>query len=45
MLTSGGKTNEKKIGGPKLGLNFGFLPFSQVCIISFPFRIAAWNNV
>ena len=31
------KTHEKNFGGgPKLGLKLGFLPFSQVCIISFP---------
>ena len=27
----------KKIGGPKLGPKFGFLPFSQSCIIRLVF--------
>ena len=30
------KTHGKKIEGPKLGAKLGFLPFSQGCIIRFP---------
>ena len=36
LSTSRGKTYEKNFGGPKLGPKLGCLPFSQGCIISFP---------
>ena len=32
---------KKKIGSPKLGLKLGFLPFSQICIFSFPWYCTA----
>ena len=43
IISSRGKIPEKKFGGPKFvpkgpksGLKLGFLPFSQVLLISFP---------
>ena len=36
LTTSRGKTQEKKLGGTKLGPKLGVFPFSQGSIISFP---------
>ena len=42
LICSSGKIKEKKLGSPNLGPKLGFLPFSQVWFISFPWNWIQW---